>query len=232
MKISSMNWKDVENFLKTDSRCILPIGCTEQHAFLSLATDSILAEKISIEAAAPFKIPVFPVVSYGHTPLFMEYPGTVSIGIETLWNFVRDIIDSLAHHGFRNILIVNGHGGNAALKNFMENWTAENRDVKIKFHNWWNAPHTWKKVTEIDNEASHASWMENFLWTRLKDVEQPKTKKQMADIRILKNSNPKEAKEILGDGSFGGYYQRSDQEMAVIWEAAVNEVRDILNSDW
>jgi creatinine amidohydrolase len=53
MNLSSMSWKDAEEYLKSDDRCVLPIGCTEQHAYLSLLTDSILAEKISLDAAEP-----------------------------------------------------------------------------------------------------------------------------------------------------------------------------------
>ena len=45
-----------------------------------------------------------------------------------------------------------------------------NPDSQVKFHNWWNAPKTWAKVQEIDPVASHASWMENFPWTRLAGV--------------------------------------------------------------
>ena len=43
----------------------------------------------------------------------------------------------------------------------------------MKFHNWWGAPETFAKVQEIDAVASHASWMENFPWTRLPGVVQP-----------------------------------------------------------
>ena len=45
MKISEMNWQQLENWLQKDDRAILPLGSTEQHAFLSLSVDSILAEK-------------------------------------------------------------------------------------------------------------------------------------------------------------------------------------------
>lgn len=232
MKFADMNWKDVENYLKKDDKCILPIGCIEQHAFLSIATDSILAEKISVDAAESLMIPVLPVLSYGHTPLFMDYPGTISIGLDTLWNFVKEILDSLVHHGFKKILIVNGHGGNSPLKDYIENWKLQNPDIRIRFHNWWSAPNTWKEVINIDKDASHASWMENFKWTRIENFEQPKIKKPMADIQLLKKSNPEEVRKILGDGSFGGYYQRSDDEMERIWKEAVSEVREILISDW
>ena len=62
MNVSGMNWMQVEEQLKRDDRCVLPIGCTEQHAYLSLATDTILAEKLAHDAAEPLGLPVFPVI--------------------------------------------------------------------------------------------------------------------------------------------------------------------------
>ena len=129
MKIETMNWSDVENYLKINDKCILPVGSTEQHAFLSLSTDNILAEKISVDAADPLNIPVFPVINYGHTPLFMAYPGTVSISIETLSLLLKEILNSISTHGFKKILIVNGHGGNMPLEKFVNDWSDENENV-------------------------------------------------------------------------------------------------------
>lgn len=62
MKIADMNWMQVEAYLQHDDRCLLPIGCTEQHATLSLAVDAILAERVAVEAAEPLGVPVFPVL--------------------------------------------------------------------------------------------------------------------------------------------------------------------------
>ncbi len=232
MKFASLSWQDAEKYLQKDDMCILPIGCTEQHAFLSLCTDSILAEKISLDAAGPLNIPVLPVLNYGHTPLFMDYPGTITLKIETLCSITQDILDSLVHHGFHRILIVNGHGGNMPLSAYIDKWKLNNHGVKIKFHNWWNAPKTIAKVFEIDPVASHASWMENFEWTRLKKAEQPELQKEMIDIELLRKSTPEEVRRLLGDGNFGGYYSRSDDEMNQIWETAIMETRELLMNDW
>ena len=51
MRIADMHWQQVEAYLKHDDRCIIPLGCVEQHAYLSLATDAILAEKLSVDSA-------------------------------------------------------------------------------------------------------------------------------------------------------------------------------------
>ena len=83
MKISDSNWQQIEDYLKHDDRCILPLGSTEQHAGLSLSVDSILSERVGLEAAEPLGVPVFPVVAYGLTPYFMAYPGSISLRVDT-----------------------------------------------------------------------------------------------------------------------------------------------------
>ena len=68
MRIADMNWMQLEAYLEQDQRIILPLGCTEQHAYISLATDSILAERVAVEAAEPLGVPVLPVYDTGDDP--------------------------------------------------------------------------------------------------------------------------------------------------------------------
>jgi creatinine amidohydrolase len=232
MRIRDMSWHQVEGYLQRDDRAVVPLGSTEQHAGLSLSVDSILAEKVALDAAEPLGIPVFPPVNYGLTPYFLAYPGTVSLRVETYVRLIREILDSLAGHGFRRILIVNGHGGNQPAHPAAIEWMADHPGVRVKFHNWWNAPETLAKVQEIDPVASHASWMENFPWTRLADVEPPKEQKPMIDFARMRLLDPKALREYLGDGNFGGYYQRPEEEMQAIWAVAVAETRELLEGPW
>jgi creatinine amidohydrolase len=102
----------------------------------------------------------------------------------------------------------------------------------VRFHNWYNAPKVWKKVLEIDPVASHASWMENFPWTRVADVRYPDEAKPMIDIERFRLQDPSKARELLGDGNFGGRYQRSDDEMLALWRIAVDEVREVIEGPW
>jgi creatinine amidohydrolase len=95
MKVADMNWPDIEAAAARDSRCILPIGSTEQHAQLSLCVDMILAEKVAVDAAEPLNIPVFPVMPYGLAPYFNTYPGTICLRVETLMAVMRDVLASL-----------------------------------------------------------------------------------------------------------------------------------------
>ena len=232
MKISEMNWMQVEQYLKHDDRCVLPLGSTEQHAYLSLSVDSILAERVALECAEPLGVPVFPVLGYGITPYFRAYPGSITLRVETYLNVVRDVLDGLLEQGFKRILIVNGHGGNSPAQGFAGEWMADHHGTQVMFHNWWNAPATWQKVQEIDPVASHASWMENFPWTRLSSVTPPETQKPMADFSKLRLLDPAKLREYLGDGNYGGLYQRPDADMLALWDVAVRETRELLEKGW
>ena len=232
MHVSECNWMQIEAYLKGDDRAVLPIGSTEQHAYLSLSVDAILAERVSREAAEPLGIPVFPTVSYGISPYYMAFPGTVTIRTETMLAYVRDILDSLARVGFRRILVVNGHGGNNPVQAMAMDWMVLHPECSVRFHNWWNAPKTWAKAKAIDPVASHASWLENFPWTRVANVAMPREQKPMVDVERMKTIGPAASRDFIGDGNYGGYYQRSDEEMLAMWNVAVEETRTIMREGW
>jgi creatinine amidohydrolase len=232
MRISEMNWMQVEAYLRRDDRCILPFGSTEQHAQLSLCVDAILAERVAVEAAAPLGVPVYPAMPFGLAPYFAAFPGSVSLRVETLLAVARDLIESVARAGFRRILIVNGHGGNAPVGALALEMMTENPKLSIKFHNWYNQPKTWEAAMGIDRSGSHGNWMENFPWTRLAHAPAPPGAKPSVDMALMKASAPARVREMLGDGSFGGEWQKPDEDMLRLWEAGVAETRAALEGPW
>lgn len=232
MRIADMNWMQVEQHVSNDRRAVLPIGSTEQHGHLSLCVDVILSERVAVEAAAPLDVPVYPTINYGFTPSFVDYAGTVSLRLSTLCALMCDILDGIVRTGFRRIVIVNGHGGNAPAHGAILEWLDRNRGVQVKWHNWYNAPKTMAKVREIDPLASHASWMENFPWTRLPGVRQPAGQKPMIDLARYQRIDPGAKKQMIGDGNFGGLYEREDSQMLAMWEVAVAETRAVIAQDW
>ena len=232
MRIAEQNWMQVEALIERDDRAVLPIGCVEQHAYLSLATDSILAERVATEAAEPLGIPVFPVVAYGHTPNFTAYPGTISLRMTTLLAILGDILDALASQGFRRVLVVNGHGGNTPARAFVHEWLGSHPGVKVRWHDWWSAPQVMAQVQAIDPVASHASWMENFPWTRIAGVAFPDSAKPPVPFAEWTHLGPKAIREKLGDGNFAGRYVRPDDEVFALWRVAVSETRALLESEW
>ena len=232
MRIAEMNWMQLEQQVQRDRRAVLPIGSTEQHAHLSLCVDGILSERVAAEAAEPLGVPVYPVIHYGFTPSFVDFPGTVTLRLSTLCALMCDVLDSMVRTGFRQIVVVNGHGGNSPAQSAIMEWLDRNRGVQVKWHNWWNAPKTIAAVNGIDPVASHASWMENFPWTRVAGAAQPLEAKPMIDFARYARSDPGAKKALIGDGNFGGLYERSDADMMVVWQAAVAETRTLIDSNW
>ena len=228
MRIADMTWMQVEDYLTRDDRCVLPLGSTEQHAYLSLAVDAILSERVAVDAAEPLGIPVFPVVSYGITPYFMGYPGTVTLTPGTYERVVSEILGSLHAQGFRRITVVNGHGGNSVARPGAEAWAVTHDGVRLCWHDWWKAPRTMAMVREIDEAASHASWMEGFPWTRIPGVVVPEGHKASVDLSGREQLTAEAFRQRLGDGSFGGYYERPDDELLAVWAVAVEETRALI----
>ena len=223
MRVSDLNWMRLEAYLGRDDRIVLPLGSTEQHAYISLETDNILAGRVSAEAAEPLGVPVLPVLAYGVTPRFAAYPGSPSISPETYVQLLSELTASLQGQGFHRVLLVNGHGGNS--------FAAEQvAGGGVRWHDWWRSERVRALVDEIDPEASHASWMETFPWTKVADVELPDRHKAALDLMDV--TDPGEFRSLAGDGSFGGFYERPDEEMLKIWDAAVDEVRSLLETGW
>jgi creatinine amidohydrolase len=226
VRIRDLNWMQLEEYLRGDDRIVLPVGSTEQHAYLSLETDNIIAERLAVEAAEPLGVPVLPVLAYGVTGFYM-FPGSPTIQPETYGAFVRDILSSLHAQGFGRFFIANGHSGNkpdAALE-----WATEQDDAAVIWHEVWDGRPD-EVAAAIDEEYDHASWSENFPWTRLDGVESPSDRKPRF-TRPQVNSD--EAwREALGDGNFGGPYQLPDEDVLRVWHVAVEELREKLERGW
>jgi creatinine amidohydrolase len=232
MRIADITWMQVEEYLRSDDRCVLPLGSVEQHAYLSLAVDAILSEKVAVDAADPIGVPVFPAVAYGLTPYFMGYPGTVTLTPETYSCVLCDVLDSLAHHGFRRIVIVNGHGGNREGRPAADAWAERHSEVSLKWHDWWAAPETMGAVRAVDAEASHASWMEGFAWTQVDGVTPPTGHKASVDLSDREDLTAAQLRERLGDGSFGGYYTQPEDVLQRVWSVAISETRRVMEEGW
>lgn len=230
MRVRDCNWLQLEEYLRGDDRIVLPLGSTEQHAYLSLETDNILAERVAAEAAEPLGVPVLPAQPYGLTPSFAAYPGSPTLRVDTFAAVVRDLLDSLHAQGFRRILLVNGHGGNRPADGVVREWESGHGDAQALFHNWWVGPRVWELVQSLDPGASHASWMENFPWTRLPGVELPAERKEPLAHPLP--AEPRAMREAAGDGQYGGFYQLPDEDVLRVWRVGVEEVRELLERGW
>ncbi|MEZ5351828.1 MAG: creatininase family protein [Bryobacteraceae bacterium] len=108
-------WVELGEVAKRQPVVVLPIGSVEDHGpHLPLDVDNFLIGRICEEAAkrAGGDILLMPIIPYGFETHHMDFHGTIDIHMEHLLHFVLDVTKSVAHHGFRRILIADGHGSN------------------------------------------------------------------------------------------------------------------------
>jgi creatinine amidohydrolase len=234
VRLFDANWQQVDAYLDHDDRVVLPIGSTEQHGFLSLGTDAILAERVALEAAEPLGIPVLPVLPFGMAPYFRAFPGSLTLQLSTYVAVVRDLLNTLSSQGFRRIAIVNGHGGNAPVTGAIREWLAQDRESRIQvvFTSWYAAPKVAALAASFERSPTHGGWFENFPWTRLTGVTMPSQAKAHLPAEVVAQATPDDLRELAGDGSFGGSYALSDDVMDEIWQTGVLEVRELLQTGW
>jgi creatinine amidohydrolase len=234
VRVFDTNWMQIEEYLKRDDRVVLPTGSTEQHGYLSLGTDAILAERVAVEAAEPLGVPVLPVLPFGMAPYWAAFPGSMSLRITTYIEVLRDLLDGLAGQGFRRIAIVNGHGGNAPVTGLLREWLCQPRAqrVQVLYHSWYNAPRTAAAAARFDREQMHASWVENFAWTRVPGVDLPSDPRPVMSAELFGRLDAAQIRAAVPDGVMGGNLARPDQDMQVVWDAGVAELRELIESGW
>ena len=123
-RLSEMNWKQVKDYLKENDILIIPVGCTEAHGnLLPMGTDYLVAERIAEEAGEKANVLVAPTVCYGWTPYHLGHAGTASLTGETLITVLKEICCSYIYHGFKKIVMVDGHrGGNVIPMRIATSW--------------------------------------------------------------------------------------------------------------
>src|SRR5512137_2602553 len=137
MRIEDLNWMDVEAYLKRDDRLMLVTGATEQHSYLSLLTDIKIPLALADAASQKTNVLVAPPLNFGCSPYFLAYPGTLSLRVPTLLAVVEDLVRSAYQGGFRRILALNGHGGNAPVNVHLADVMNSLPGLEIKWYSWW-----------------------------------------------------------------------------------------------
>jgi creatinine amidohydrolase len=224
MNLGEMNWMEVEQYLKTDDRVMVVIGATEQHGYIELDADAKIPLKLAEAASAQTGVLVTPPLNFGCSSYFVDFPGTISLRVSTLLCVVEDIIRSLHHQGFRRILIVNGHGGNDPAKVSLGEVVNDLRDLKLGWYNWWKSTSVGAVALEHNLSTYHASWMEAFPFLRTPGM--PQGEKQAFEPDLILPSNL--VREALQDGVYGGAYQAGAEVMDEVFNAALQDILELL----
>lgn len=157
MQLATSTWTEVDD--TAADTALVPIGSTEQHGpHAPLATDTLAAEAVAEAGAAACEceVVVAPVLPVGVAEEHREFAGTLWISPETLRAYVRDVVRSLAANGWRNIVLVNGHGGNTdALREVAAALTRHEEVFVVAF--------TWFDAVDVDVEMGHAGAIETAI---------------------------------------------------------------------
>jgi creatinine amidohydrolase len=225
MRLEDLNWMDVEKYLQHEDRLILVIGATEQHGYLSLLTDIKVPLALADSASQAIGVLVAPPLNFGVSPYFLSYPGTLSLRVSTLIAAAEDIVRSAYGHGFRRILILNGHGGNSPARNYLHEVNNDLPDLKLNWYDWWLS-HSVEAVAQKHNlKPTHANWLEAFPFTVVGEMPEGNKTPPKVPSAIM---NAKTAREVYGDGSFGGAYRVSDDIMHELFAACLEDVLQLL----
>ncbi len=133
----------VKNLPAEQYLVIWPIGALEQHGpHLPLGTDSLVldavVQQVRLRLGRDFKGLFLPELWYGKSPEHLAFPGTVSLRATTLIAIAEDLVASLAPHGFKNIVFLNGHGGNTPLLDAIGYDLNYSYGTKIYYANLWD----------------------------------------------------------------------------------------------
>jgi len=134
-------WPEIKGAVAENRVCVLPVGTIEQHGpHLPLITDVLTATEMSRMAVEriPGEAVLLPSVFYAFNEHHLDFPGTIAIAGDTFVNYVTDIGRSLAHHGFRKILLVNGHGSNVPFLDVAARNITNQTPAICAMVPWWN----------------------------------------------------------------------------------------------
>jgi creatinine amidohydrolase len=135
-----LTWPEINEAVALNKVIVLPVGSTEQHGHhLPLDTDAKLSSSVAYEAGrrSPEDLLVLPPVAYGYCHHVMDFPGTINIEPSTFVKFLLDITRSVAYHGFKRIVVLNGHGSNHPLVEEVGRQTILQTDALCLTLSWW-----------------------------------------------------------------------------------------------
>ncbi len=140
-RYEKLTWPEINDAVEMGKVCVVPCGSVEQHGpHLPLDVDIVCPQGIAYGAGreVPDRMLVLPPVWYGYTAHVMDFPGTINTHYETFIKSVVDVGSSLAYHGFKKIVFLNGHGSNMPNLDLAARRVNLETDAECICCAWWN----------------------------------------------------------------------------------------------
>jgi creatinine amidohydrolase len=154
---------------------------------LPLDVDAKLSSAVVYEAArrSPEDVLVLPPVAYGYCHHVMDFPGTINIEPTTFVKFLLDITRSVAYHGFKRLVIVNGHGSNHPLVEEVGRQTILQTDALCVTLSWWQlVGQYWNqelRTSVIPGGCAHACELETSMYLH---VDAPHVRRDLIESHL------------------------------------------------
>lgn len=239
---------EISDAVEMGKVCVLPCGAIEQHGpHLPMDVDVVCPERIAHGAGkqVPDKMLVLPAVNYGYTGHVIDFPGTINNDFEHFIHHVLDIAKSLAYHGFKKIILLNGHGSNMPNLDLVARRANLETDAECILCGWWNLLTVDKdflpgwRESKFPGGCAHACELETSLYLYLDGDNVRKDKIKSGVISFNDENSPFNWIDLFGQGpativSWTSSYSDSgvlgDAELAteekgrVVYEEAVKQL--------
>ena len=112
MRLANITWPQAEAYFKEHDMVLMGVGSIECHGkHMPLGTDTLIPDHLLEDIEKRTDVLICPTLPYGATDTLADFPGTINLGTDVLYDVMRSITDSLWQHGARKFVILNGHGG-------------------------------------------------------------------------------------------------------------------------
>lgn len=139
--MDELNWMEFREIVPAKVKTVLlTTGTLEPHGVVNNGADNLAPVKIAESIAPKVNALIAPHIPYGVTGSMSPYPGATHIPEEIYGPYVRAVLVGLARNGFRNLVIVNGHGGpQIPVLERVAREVALGQGVNTLVVNWWAA---------------------------------------------------------------------------------------------
>jgi creatinine amidohydrolase len=160
-EMERINWMEFREVVPSKIQTVLlPTGTLEPHGVANNGADITAPLAICRQIAKSLNAMIAPVLPYGMTGSMEAYPGAFQITESAYRPFVKQVMEGLAKNGFKNIVIINGHGGGqTAVLNAVASEVSAEKKVRAMVVNWWSyCSDVTKQV--FGEDGGHAGWNE------------------------------------------------------------------------